>query len=348
VTRSVDRQHDIETLAPEWDELANRLGAPPWSRPGWFSAWWAAFGVGELEILSVHENGRLIGVLPSAVDGDRRSSPSNWHTPEFGLLAEPQAIEVLAHALFSDGPERVSLAFVAEGDDVDAIRSAAKHAKYRWLARPLERSPYLVIDGDWQAYEGRRSRKLLSELRRRRRRLSEQGDLSFECVDGKADLDELLTEGFRIEAAGWKGERGSAINSKEETIGFYRAIARWAARRGWLRLAFLRLDRRPFAFDLCIECGGVHYLMKTGFEPDFGRFAPGMILRHEMLSRAFRSGLHSYEFLGAAEAWKLDWTEMTRERRLVQAFARSPRGVLDWLANEYGRRIGRAVLRRQV
>jgi CelD/BcsL family acetyltransferase involved in cellulose biosynthesis len=347
VTRSVDRHQSIEALAREWDELADQLSSPPWSRPEWFSAWWTAFGRGALEVFSVRENGRLIGVVPVAVERDRLNSPSNWHTPEFGLLGEPTAMAPLAHALFGDGPERVSLAFVVEGRDVDAVRTAAHDAKYRWLARPLERSPYITIDGDWQHYEARRSRKLLGELRRRRRRLNEKGDFSFECVDGSEDLDGLLDDGFRIEAAGWKGARGSAISSKEETDRFYRTVARWAADRGWLRLAFLRLDGRPFAFDLCFECDGVHYLMKTGFDPDFGRFAPGMILRHEMLSRAFGLGLHSYEFLGANEAWKLDWAEETRERCLLQAFARSPRGLLDWAANEYGRRLARVALRRR-
>ena len=59
-------------------------------------------------------------------------------------------------------------------------------------------------------------RKLASELRRRRRRLEEEGRFSFEVVDGREQLPVLLDEGFAVEAAGWKGEQDKAISSRSE------------------------------------------------------------------------------------------------------------------------------------
>jgi CelD/BcsL family acetyltransferase involved in cellulose biosynthesis len=342
----VDCHESIEVLAPEWDDLADRIGAAPWLRPGWFSAWWESFGSGTLRIYAARDDGRLVGVVPTAKQRRRVTSASNWHTPAFGLLGKPEAIARLAAALFGDRPQQISLAFVTEQRDADAVRRAAREHGYQWISRTLERSPYVAIDGSWEEYERSRASKLLSELRRRRRRLAEEGELSFECDDGGEQLDERLAEGFEVEAAGWKGAGGSAISSRSDTDRFYRAVAHWAAHRGWLRLAFLRLDGKPFAFDLAIEHDGVHYLLKTGFDPSFSRFAPGMILRHEMLSRAFAVGLRSYEFLGADNAWKLDWTETTRDRDLLQAFARSPSGLVEWAANRYGRPVAKRVLRR--
>ena len=40
-------------LAEEWDGLADRVGAAPWTRPGWVAAWWRAFGSGRLQIVEV-------------------------------------------------------------------------------------------------------------------------------------------------------------------------------------------------------------------------------------------------------------------------------------------------------
>lgn len=343
----LERYDGIEPIAREWDDLADRLGAPPWLRPAWFSAWRGAFGRGTLRVVAVREGERLTGVVPLATRFGRVGSLSNWHTPGFGLLAEATATGRLACGLFADRPERVSLAFVvATSPDVAAVRQAAQDEGYHSLARLLERSPYLTIDSDWELYEACRSPKLLRELRRRRRRLAEHGRFSFECVDGSERLDELLDEGFRVESAGWKGARNSAIISKDKTNRFYRSIARWAAKHGWLRLAFLRLDGRPFAFDFCFEHGGAHYLLKTGFDPAFGQFAPGKILRHQMLERAFSLGLRSYEFLGGDESWKLEWTDTMRELVLLQAFAQSPRGLVDWAANAYGRPLARRALGR--
>jgi CelD/BcsL family acetyltransferase involved in cellulose biosynthesis len=331
----------------EWDALADRTSAPPWFRPGWFAAWSEAFGTGSLHAVATRENGRLTGIVPLGRRLGGLHSQSNWHTPEFGLLAGTEDLAGLARALFDERPRYVSMGFLnVDGDSFAAISDAAATAGYRVLVRTLELSPYVMVDGDWDAYEARTTAKLRSEIRRRRRKLEAEAPLKLEVVDGSERLDELLDEGFAVEGAGWKGQRGSAIQSQLATMRFYRRIARWASERGWLRLAFLRLGGRPLAFDLCMEQDGIHYLLKTGYDPAFRAFGPGMLLRHEMLVRAFASGLRSYEFLGANEPWKLEWATMVRRRVLLQAFRRSPGGLAEWSAYAYGRPISKKVLSR--
>jgi CelD/BcsL family acetyltransferase involved in cellulose biosynthesis len=154
----------------------------------------------------------------------------------------------------------------------------------------------------------------------------------------------VLEDGVRVEAAGWKGQRGSAIASQSATLCFYRELAHWAADRGVLRLALLRVGGRAIAFDFALEDAGVHALLKTGFDPAYGKWAPGMLLRQEMLRRAFAVGLRRYDFLGADEPWKLEWTSATRERSLVQVFARSMSGRVTWNAYARGRPLAKRVL----
>jgi CelD/BcsL family acetyltransferase involved in cellulose biosynthesis len=339
--------HDrVEPLSGEWDELADRVNAAPWLRPDWISAWERAFGRGSLEVLTLRRDGRLVGVLPLELRFGVLRSTSNVHTPAFSLLVEDQAAaRELGRALFARGPRRVALAFLASDDPaLDICRSAARAARYRLIVRTLERSPYIAIKGDWPAYECQRDGRLLRELRRRRRRLCEQGRLALDVADGRDRLDELLDEGFRVEAAGWKGKRGTAIACDPATRRFYSDVARWAARRGWLRLAFLRLDGRPLAFDYCLEEQGIHYLLKTGYDPAYHAFAPGLLIRQEMLARAFSNGFARYEFLGETEPWKLEWTDTFRERRLLQAFEPFLPGVLDWAAFAFGRPLAKRAL----
>lgn len=169
--------------------------------------------------------------------------------------------------------------------------------------------------------------------------------MSVEVVDGRGgDLDRLLAEGFAVEASGWKGERGSAIAAQPATARFYRSIAGWAAARGWLRLGFLRAGGRAIAFDFALEDGRVHALLKTGFRPELRHLAPGMLLRREMIARAFAAGLERYDFLGADEPWKLDWTSSVRERSRVQVFAPSVVGHLGWGAYAHGRPLAKRLV----
>jgi CelD/BcsL family acetyltransferase involved in cellulose biosynthesis len=340
-------------LTGEWEALADRCYAGPFLRAGWFRAWWRAFGTGEMRILTARERetNRLVALLVLRRRRRAVTSATNWHTPDYGILAEGSvAAEPLLSAVFEARPRAVDLRFLPQAD-ADQVAGRATSAGYRVLRRTVQRSPYLVIDGQWQVYEQTIGAHVRRELSRRRRKLAQQGLLELVVEDGSQRLGELLAEGLSVEASGWKAQRDTAIDSRPETRRFYVELAEWAADRGWLRLAFLRLNGRALAFDFCLEHAGVHYLLKTGYDPAFRAFAPGKLIRYDMLARAFHGGLRCYEFLGMDDDWKREWTQTSHDRMCVQAFRASTVGTLDWLAHAYGRPAGvfiaeRAGLRR--
>jgi CelD/BcsL family acetyltransferase involved in cellulose biosynthesis len=350
--RMVQRYHQVTAVEHEWDELADRTSAPPWLRAGWLRPWHDAFGKAPLEAAILRRDGRITALVPLEVAGSELRSPTNYHTPGFGLLAEsPDDGAALMAGLLEDAPRRVSLAFVPITAATRTLaRIGSSRAGRTWHERVLERCPFLDVDGDWDAYLGRRRGHLVRELRRRRRKLERDGTLELEVV-GEHDvppdqLDAALEDVFRVEASGWKGERGTAIGATPATRAFYTAIARWLAARGWLRLAILRHGARPIAVDFAVEAYGTHSLIKTGFDPALRSVSPGMLLRQQMLERAFRGGMHRYDFLGIAESWKREWTDLTEPYLLLQSFDASPAGHADRAAQRFGRPLARRLLRR--
>jgi CelD/BcsL family acetyltransferase involved in cellulose biosynthesis len=270
-------------------------------------------------------------------------SPTNAHTPVFGFIStSDSAVAKLTEQLFSDRPRRIDLAFVDTNDaGLERCGQAAPRLGYRVLLRTIMRSPQVRTDADRQAYEQHLGSKLRSDLRRRRRRLDEKGSVSFEVSDGSDRLDELLAEGLAIEGSGWKASQGTAIESRPDTKGFYTEVARWSAERGWLRLAFLRLDGRPIAFDFCLEERGVHYLIKTGYDPAYRKYAPGMLIRQHMIYRAFSNAVSVYDFLGEDSEWKHEWATERRDRVRMQAFSPSPMGLAEWVIHAHGRSLAK-------
>jgi CelD/BcsL family acetyltransferase involved in cellulose biosynthesis len=343
---TVERYETIAPLQAEWDDLADRCGATPWQRPGWFTAWWRAFGRGRLSILVLRRPGALTGVLPTALRAGIRGSLTNWHTPGFAPLAEhDRDHQDLALAMLAGRQRRVELRFIAPQDrGLAACRAAALASRWRVIERTLESSPFLEIRGDWDSYAATKPGAFLADMRRRRRRLEEQGRVAVEIEDGSDRLDALLDEGFRVEGSGWKTAQGTAIASRPETDRFYRDVARWAADRGWLRLAFLRVDGRAVAFHFNLVAEGVHYNLKGGYDPAYARFAPSRLLHRELIELAFHERLRMYELLGAAETWKLEWTRTTRDRLSFQAFPPGPVGIVEWAAFAYGRPPARRAL----
>lgn len=317
-----------DVLVREWDDLADRVGASPFRRPGWFLAWWHAFGAGRLEIHTCRrEDGRLCGVLPLTRRRGVLGSLDNGHTFTYGPLAED---EFAAHQLILDAfaqGRRLVLGHLTEAD-WNSVLSCAAASRYRTVTWVQQRSPYIPVVGDWDSYRQRLDARWLQQLERRRAKLDREGGLAFEVLDGAEDLPRLLAEAFHVEALGWKEREGTAITSHSATLRFYTEVAEWAARRGILRLAFLRLAGQAVAVDICLEGGGIHYFLKTGFDPAYRNRAPGLLLRHDMVRRSFRLGLRAHELLGYDEPYKRRWTDTVREIHRAVAFPPSLTGIV--------------------
>lgn len=346
---NVEVVHDPAAASAEWDELARRCAAPPWLRPGWVLAWRAAFApTASFSLLCARNDGRLTAALPLVGTRARIETPSNSETPFAGALAvDPASASAIAAELFARGHRRITLWPVERGDvTLDACARAGSERGYSSVARVIGRAPYIAIEGDWDDYRKTVGRKVLSEIRRRRRRLAGGGAVTLDVNEGLGDHAALLAEGLRLEAAGWKGSRGTAIAARPPARAFYSSMADWAAREGILRLAFLRLDGRPIAFDLALEDDGVHYLLKTSYDPELRSFGPGSMLRHDMIERAFATRLRRYELLGTDEPWKHTWADRFRDQLLVRFFAPSLTGAVDKAVHSYVKPFGARLLLR--
>jgi CelD/BcsL family acetyltransferase involved in cellulose biosynthesis len=333
---------DAPDLYSEWADLVERVAGSPFAHPGWIAAWSEAFTDRPLSVLAVRRAGRLVGIAPFLSHRTGLVSPTNWHTPQFELVAaDAQASRDLAAELVSRARHRLDVSFLdADSQGLAALRAVAEGAGLRVVERAVQRSLYVEVDGDWEQYRRHVGSKPLRELRRRRRRLEAEGQVTVEFVRPAERLEELLEEGFAVEGSGWKTEAGTAILSRPETRRFYTEIASWAAGHGWLVLALLRVDGRVAAFDFCLERGGRTYVLKGGYDPDFRAFSPRTILLHDSLERAFEQGSRSYEFLGADEDYKQRWATGAREYHRFQAFPRTPAGAAGYAAWTVGRSAG--------
>lgn len=334
----------IRAVEDEWEDLVDRVQAPAFFRPGWIAAWWNAFGEAPLEVLTLRRDGRLAALLPVMWQGKVVRSPSNDETPHFGIVAEDvEAASGLIDELLERRPRRIELWYVQPDEPpIEAYAQASSAAGFRMHTKMLQRSPYLPVQGTWDDYWMSVSKNLRANLRRRRRNLEKQGTVTFEVLDGRERLDDLLDEGFAIEGSGWKERQGTSVASHPQKHRLFREAAAWAAERDLLRLAFLRLNGRAVAFDFNFEERGIHYMIKTGFDVAFHECSPGLLLRGEMVRRSFDEGHERYEFLGTDEKWKLDWAQAVWERVRLRAYAGTPAGTADWLLSGPGRdRAGR-------
>jgi CelD/BcsL family acetyltransferase involved in cellulose biosynthesis len=318
----------MEQLETEWDDLAVRSGAPAFVRPGWIRAWRAAFGRGELLILTSRSAGDLRAVLPLIRTRGALRSCSNVHTPVFdGVCARRvDLVTILAVALAEGGGRLILSQLDRTGNLAAAARELGERERFRLAVLNTRVSPYVAPTVNWDDFERAMTSKRRKELRRTARRLSETGELEFETVDAPADLDRCLGEFFDLEGSGWKVDRGTALKLAPATHDFYEQVAGWAAGNGLLRLTFLRLDGMPLAVEFAIDDGKHRHVLKVGYRPEFSRFGPGVLLQFDEIRSAL-ADRRAYELGAGVDAMKQEISNGERTIDQLAIFSRSPRGT---------------------
>ena len=147
-------------------------------------------------------------------------------------------------------------------------------------------------------FEHSLSGKKRKELRRQERRLGELGRLAYDDMPG--DLDAWIDEYVRLEATGWKGQGGTALQDDPAALAMFRAYAHGAhARKRWMALA-LRLDGRAIAMKCNLLAGTGAVAFKTAYDESYARFSPGVLLEIEHVRLLHERGTPAWMDSGAA------------------------------------------------
>jgi CelD/BcsL family acetyltransferase involved in cellulose biosynthesis len=120
--------------------------------------------------------------------------------------------------------------------------------------------------------------KKLKELRRLRHRLAEHGEVTFAIARTPDDVARALEVFLKLEAGGWKGQRGTALLQSEGDATFVRRAAAALAEHGQCELATLSAGTAPVAAAIIVRHQDRAFYFKLGVDERFARLSPGVQL----------------------------------------------------------------------
>lgn len=295
-------------FAREWDALAARASEP---NP-FFERWFLLPSLKHLSpgsqvtIKTLRIDGEMLGLLPVSRVWNYYGYPlphaSVWlHANAFcGAPLVARGFEQAFWGALLDHFDRHSrkAAFLhlphlpAEGP----VHAALDHVlcdtrRPAFTVETLERA-MLAADCDAETYlNASMSAKKRKELRRQRKRLEDEGSLAFERENGLDGIEQWIADFLRIEAAGWKGEAGSALANAPATQRFFTETLFEAARAGRLERLALKLDGKAIAMLATFLAPPGAYSFKTTFDEAYARFSPGLLLQLENLDLLTRPSI---------------------------------------------------------
>lgn len=334
----VDRTTFLATES-EWNALVEGSNPQPFYRHEYIRSFLDNFVPNAaLKVVTGRDAlGRLVVALPLVAGrgsicgiGVRElASPTNVYSLRFDLVTDAgeRAAEAVFQHLAADKTwDVLKITDVPEGGRAWQVYRAAEEAGFPVGAWESQRSPYIELPSSFGELMRGLSTKFKANLRRRRKRLAEKGEISLERVAGAALSERQLDECLALERSGWKGRQGSAVSQSQATHGFHVALLQAAAFRDQLSLFVLKLEGKPIAFHYGLTSHDVYSLVMTSYDELFKEFSPGHLLTEEVLKDCIGRGLREFDFLGCDLPWKLDWTRTVRQHHWLFIFRDSPLG----------------------
>lgn len=341
----------FRALEEEWADLLERVRRPHYFQSfTWTWRIWEhiARGRGQQPFIVVGRQGaRVVLIWPLVRFKKAGARAAEWiggeHSYYSDVLVEdaPEATEWLETA-WRWVTQRLDFMWLSHMREDAALAPLLRRVEGG--LRSVEAAPRIEWSDwpDWDAYYRSRSRNVRKDLRRRRRRLEEQGDVEFRFVTSSDEFRATLTWMLR-KKTDWMRRRGLRLQDggvdSADTQAFYRASVADGRQAGPLRLAVLTLDGQLLAAELGILFRGTLTALMAVYDPHWKRYAPGKLLMADLAKWMLERRCDAYDFMPVGESYKYRWTSREAEittylvpcsawGRVVVAWRRSRLGAL--------------------
>ena len=340
----------IDGLADEWRSLCDAPGnLMPFNRPEWVKAYFRNNDNARFLIFSVRVDGKMKALLPLIEMKTKRSffsvnvlrGPSDFNLWPTDVVMSPDSDRrAISSALWDQMAktgswDTVVLPNLPEGGVIEDLLTFAERDGFLTQRWEYMHSPNIKLS-DWAGEKDpiriADNPKLRKNIRQTLRKIQNDGGLKVRHYN-HADPD-ILRRLYELESAGWKGEQGTAIASREKDVRFINEIAGAAQHFGYLLLSTLEFDGNLIGIALGFLYKNSYFGLKLGWDERYRHYSLGHLIVHATLAECLQKGINDYNMLGLGSSWKERWTKSAYRYSNLYIFRKGMRGKLLHFLNK--------------
>ncbi len=305
----------FERLAGEWNALLKQSSSDTlFLTNEWQKTWWRELGDGELRLLTMREDGTLVGIAPLFF------APNSLGAVEVALVGCKEVSDYLDF-IFARGREpacfRAVVDFLKSGDAptwhtiglcniVETSPTLSTFADMLnaegWRAHVAfeDVCPIGALPDTCEAYLGMLDGKERRELQRKLRRASADVTITFatEAESLARDVDDFIAL-MKASAP----DKASFMTPRMTR--FFHGIARAMFEVGRLQLAFLEVEGVRAATYMNFVYDDAVLVYNSGLDPEkYAYLSPGQVLIARLIEKAIQDGRRTFDFLQGDEEYK--------------------------------------------
>lgn len=205
-------------------------------------------------------NKSVAGAFEVVLDALFYNKPFNWHRMEWNELFLPQ-------------------------DQIDRISQWAANKNRVNDFKLTSNCPVLPLESkSREELEASYTSKLRSDLKRRKKKLLEHGDVEIlHYQPTETEVDELLDQLKHVEDSSWKGAEGIGIFSHTKAFKFFKEVSRKLAKYRQLDIAEIRIDGNLVSYKYGFRYNSVFLDYNIAYLPEYHRLGLGRLLLNEVI-----------------------------------------------------------------
>ena len=312
----------------------------------WLWCWWKHFGKERsLRLLIAREKDEIFGIAPLMLSKysflhvgkltkiEFVGAPHSDYN-SFILLKKPhECLKVFLDRLveLSDW-DLLDLRDVREGSaSAVALQSMCNSETLNLKLRVGTVCPYISLPNSVEAFTHVLSRNMRKNLRRRMRKLGEKYKVEVKTHQDFGSVEEAMKTFFELHQKRWISKGKSGAFTSRAFHDFHLELAKVFNNNGWLALHFLTANDKPVAAVYSFDYYGKKYGYLTGFDPDFGPYGVGNLLKLHVVEECIKKGFREYDLMRDLELYKAEWATGVRRNFVVRMLLKGLSAKMyDW------------------
>jgi CelD/BcsL family acetyltransferase involved in cellulose biosynthesis len=297
---------DLEILRT--DSRQNLNWSSVFVLPDWMQVWWQNFGAGnELFIRTVKDGDGIIGIAPlMKKDGTARFIGGTDVCDYNDFITVPGREKDFFTALLDDLKKRniinLDLAHVRPDSAVlKYLDDIAEGRGYTVSTAKEDVSVEMDLPATFEDYLEQLETKQRHEVRRKMRRLTEEGKIEYRFITKGSTLTSAMDTFYRMFV---ESRQDKAAFLTEQMKSYFNLLVDTMAGNGLLRLGILELDNKPVAEIMCFDYHDCIYLYNSGYDPQYVSLSAGLLSKVYAIKDSIEQGKQRFDFLKGAETYK--------------------------------------------
>ncbi|MFC1517572.1 GNAT family N-acetyltransferase [Candidatus Margulisiibacteriota bacterium] len=305
-------------LQNTWQNLDNKTNLSPFSEYTWNKLWWQYFKSDKkLYVMVMSENGQTLGIAPFYLNKKKALAFLGTGNSDYlDFIIQPGQEAKFLEALFiflkntRKQWDQIELVDIPETSvNYIFIQKLLKSRTLSGKILPTMICPYLKMEGSYQDLLNSRSSNFRYDLKRKLKRASKNGEVSFEIATQLFDLTELID---LYEKRWAKKDTNATIRSKAGQGFLKAAINSWAT-NNILKVPLLKLGGKVIAFCIGFVKGGRFYYYIPSIDPAYHQLSPGKLLIEKIIQAFPQLQINEIDFMKGEERYKLEWSKTFRK-----------------------------------